>query len=204
MGNFYVNVTLKGPGRDQIAACLAEAGFEAYLSPTVDGVTMVCEAVCDSQNDDHIRAFTAKLSERLACPALAVLNHDDDVLWYGLYAAGVLDHEYNSAPDFFESEFLDPDDDLELDDDGVSIPEGGDAHSLCAAFGPAANPAEVETILRALDDESGYVFAFERHQALAKALGLPAFTVCCGYRDLERGAFPPGYGKADFFRCAGG
>ncbi len=204
MGNFYVNVMLKGPGRDQIAACLAEAGCEAYLSPTVDGVTMVCEAVCDSQNDDHIRAFTTKLSERLACPALAVLNHDDDVLWYGLYAAGVLDHEYNSAPDFFESEFLDPDDDLELDDDGVSIPEGGDAQALCAAFGPAADPAAVEIILRALDDETGYALAFERHEALAKALGLPAYTVCCGYRDLERGAFPPGYGEADFVRCAAG
>ncbi len=204
MGNFYVNVTLKGPARDQIAAYLAGVGCEAYLSPTVDGVTMVCEAVCDSQNDDHIRAFAAKISERLACPALAVLNHDDDVLWYGLYAAGVLDHEYTSAPDFFETEFLDPDDDLELEDDGVAIPEGGDAQALCAAFGPAADPAAVETILRALDNETGFVFAFERHEALAKALGLPAFTVCCGYRKLERGAFPPGYGEADFFRCAGG
>ncbi len=240
MGNFYVNITLKGPGRDQIVAGLTEACCDAYLSPTVDGVTMVCEAVCDSQDDDHIRAFAAKLSERLGCPALAVLNHDDDVLWYGLYAAGVLDHEYNSAPDFFEAEFLDPDDELELDDDGVSIPEGGDAQALCAAFGPAAdpaavetilraldddgvsipeggdaqalcaafgpaaNPAGVETILRALDDESGYVFAFERHDALAKALGLPAFTVCCGYRDLERGDFPDGYGEADFVRCAAG
>ena len=204
MGNFYVNITLKGPGRDQIVAGLTEACCDAYLSPTVDGVTTICEAVCDSQDDDHIRAFAAKLSERLGCPALAVLNHDDDVLWYGLYTAGVLDHEYTSAPDFFEAEFLDPDDDLELDDDGVSIPEGGDAQALCAAFGPAADPAAVETILRALDDETGFVFAFERHEALAKALGLPAYTVCCGYRDLERGAFPPGYGEADFVRCAAG
>ncbi len=204
MGNFYVNITLKGPGRDQIVAGLTEAGCDAYLSPTVDGVTTICEAVCDSQDDDYIRAFAAKLSERLGCPALAVLNHDDDVLWYGLYAAGVLDHEYTSSPDFFEAEFLDPDDDLELDDDGVSIPEGGDAQALCAAFGPAADPAAVETILRALDDETGFVFAFERHEALAKALGLPAYTVCCGYRDLERGAFPPGYGEADFVRCAAG
>ena len=74
MGNFYVNVTLKGPGRDQIAAGLAEAGCDAYLSPTVDGVTTICEAVCDSQDDDHIRAFAAKRSERLSCPALAVLT----------------------------------------------------------------------------------------------------------------------------------
>ncbi len=202
MGNFYVNVTLKGPGRDQVAAALAEVGCDAYLSPTVGGVTTVCEAVCDSQDADHIRAFAAKLSECLGCPALAVLNHDDDLLWYGLYAAGLLDHEYNSAPDFFEEEFLGVDDDLDLDDDGVSIPEGGDAQALCAAFGPTADPSEVESILRALDDETGYVFAFERHQALAKALGLPAFTVCCGYRELERGAFPPGYGEADFVRCA--
>ncbi|MDJ0942032.1 MAG: hypothetical protein QNJ30_01090 [Kiloniellales bacterium] len=204
MGNFYVNVTLKGPGRDRIAAWLAEAGFDAYLSQTVGGLTTVCEAGCDSQDDDHIRAFAAKLSEQLGCPALAVLNHDDDLLWYGLYAAGVLDHEYNSAPDFFEGECLGLDDDLDLDDDGVSIPEGGDAQALCAAFGPAADPAEVEAILRALDDETGYVFAFERHEALAKALGLPDFTVCCGYRDLERGCFPRGYGEADFLRCAAG
>ena len=72
MGNFYVNVTLKGPGRHQIAAWLSESGCEAYLSPTVGGVTTVCEAVCDSQDDDHIRAFAAKISERLGCVVLAV------------------------------------------------------------------------------------------------------------------------------------
>ena len=183
MGNFYVNVALKGAQQAPVAEHLAGLRCDAYVSPTVGGVTMVCEALCDSQDDAHIRAFIGGLSQHFRCPALAVLNHDDDLLWYGLYQAGVLDHEYNSAPDFFEDDlFRALDEELEADDDGVSVPEGGDAAALCAAFGPAADPAAVETILRALDDESGYVFAFERHEALARALALPGFLVCSGYR----------------------
>lgn len=200
MGNFYVNVTLRGAQQDQIAGHLGGLPCDAYVSPTVGGVTTVCEALCDSQDDAHIRTFAGALSERFRCPALAVLNHDDDVLWYGLYQAGVLDHEYNSAPDFFEDDLFGLDEDLEADDDGISVPEGGDAAVLCAAFGPAADPAAVETVLRALDDESGYVFAFERHEALARALTLPGFVVCSGYRSLERGDFPAGYGEGDFLR----
>lgn len=200
MGNFYVNVALKGAQQAPVAEHLAGLRCDAYVSPTVGGVTMVCEALCDSQDDAHIRAFTGGLSQHFRCPAMAVLNHDDDLLWYGLYQAGVLDHEYNSAPDFFEDDLFGLDEELEADDDGVSVPEGGNAAALCAAFGPAADPAAVETILRALDDESGYVFAFERHEALARALALPGFLVCSGYRSLERGDFPAGYGEGDFLR----
>ncbi len=204
MGNFYVNVTVRGPRQSEVADWLKAGGFEAFVSPTQRGLTTVYEVLCDSQNDEHIRAFAGSLSQALGCPALAVLNHDDDVLWYGLYQAGVLDHEYNSAPDFFDDDVfgLDLDEDLGPEDDGVFIPSGGDAEALCAAFNPTTDEARVAAILSAVDDETGYVCAFERHEALAEALGLPGFTVCCGYRHLERGTFPPGYGEADFVRCA--
>ena len=203
MGNFYVNITLKGPSQSEVAAWLEASGFEAFVSPTQRGMTAVYEAICDSQNDEHIRSFTGSLSQAFDCPALVVLNHDDDVLWYGLYQAGVLDHEYNSAPDYFNEAHVESDGDLEVDDDDVSIPDGGDAQALCAAFSQTADPAEVESILRSTMDDDSYLFAFERHQALAKILGLPTFTVCHGYDDLQQGVFPSGYGEADFVKCLG-
>ena len=62
MGNFYVNVALKGAQQAPVAEHLAGLPCEAYVSPTVGGVTMVCEALCDSQDEAHIRAFTGGLS----------------------------------------------------------------------------------------------------------------------------------------------
>lgn len=205
MGNFYVNVTLRGPEQGPIRQILEEAGYQAFVSPTVGGLTTVFEVGCDTQNGDHILAFTTWITQQLDCSALAVLNHDDDILWYGLFGSGVLDHEYNSAPDYFEDSLFDPDDELGINAEPLSTPEGGDAAALSAAFNPAADQGKLQSVLAAPSgDDAGYLFAVDRHRDLAAALGLPSFSVGLGYGYLDRGELPEGYGETDFVRTSGG
>ncbi len=126
MGNFYTNVTVRGPRREDIQDALKALDCPAYLSPTVDGVTVMCDrrsepfddqidaceddvddgsesVACEGTEEAHVLLARA-LSERLHCVALALRNHDDDVLEYYLYEAGELRDRYNSMPDFGEQE----------------------------------------------------------------------------------------------------
>ncbi len=202
MGNFYVNVSLKGPKQNEIAGYLQTRGCDAFISPTIDGVTTICEAKCDGQNEDCIKPFTMDLSKHFACPALAVLNHGDDILMYWFYENGVLGHDYNSDPEYFEENGDDDfDDDIDDDDEEAPTPAGGDAQALCRGFG---NPGDVAAVNQALRqtflDNPDFDFEFERHAALLRALGLPEHAVCCGWKYIERGRFPEGLGKRDFAR----
>ncbi len=208
MGNFYVNVTLKGPTRSDIAAYLEQMGCKAFLTPEVDSVTTVCEEQCDSQDSAVISLFAGKLSEHFRCPAFAVLNHDDDLLAYILYDRGERKHAYTSSPRYFDGRQLGSDFDLPADqfplepeerDVDPELPAGGDPEALVQSFGESADPAEVARVLRTPSTGSSdkFVFAFERHEALLKALGLPAHALCFGYRYVSRGEFPLGVTRDD-------
>ena len=188
MGNFYVNYTLRGPGQQDVARVLT--GREAIVTAEHSGCIVAFDAASDMQDPGEIAGLGALLSSDLRCPVLAVLNHDDDILWYQLYEDGELADEYNSSPDYFDST------------DEPSGPEGGDARRLCAAFG-SNEVAKVERILRtgALDD-GGYVFAFERHADLAKALGLPEGAVGTAYASFDRDEIPPGLTAEEMVRTS--
>lgn len=187
MGNFYVNITAKGPKQQDLANYLRGKNSSAFLSPTIAGVTTIYEAGCDRQEFKYISALTADLSRELTCPALAVVNHDDDWFGYEFYRDGLLDHEYDAWPGYFDP------------DVGPAPPAGGNAASLCQAFG--GDVGEVERVLRrGHEDEGRYVFQIERHDALVKALGLPDLSVGYGYKYLSRGDFPPGHKETDFVR----
>ncbi|HKS29829.1 MAG TPA: hypothetical protein VJS44_18545 [Pyrinomonadaceae bacterium] len=179
MGNFYTNVTLLGPDQDSIAEYVAEQNRNAYVSPTVNNFTVVYDEQCESQDTDILEELASELSKRFSCPALAVLNHDDDILWYKLFEAGQLTDEYDSCPDYFEAE-------AEL-----SMPKGGDAGKLCSVFKSEQNVTEVERILRAPNPDA-YTFAYERHEDLARALGIPTFSVGCGYNYILQDELPEG------------
>jgi hypothetical protein len=117
---------------------------------------------------------------------LAVLNHDDDILWYQLYLSGKLADEYDSAPGYFEGE--------------LSPPAGGDAQKLCSAFAASA-VGEVESVLRKSSlDEGGYVFAVDRHTDLVRALGISSFGIGSGFRYVSRGELPEGLEEAELVR----
>ena len=162
-----------------VAAALA--GRTAIVTPAESGCVVVFDKESDEQNQEIIAELASRLSGTLQCPLLAVLNHDDDILWYQLYLNGGLVDEYNSAPGYFETE----------DEEAAGAgPEGGDAGKLCRAFGSNAT-AEVERILRKPSaEDDGYVFAVERHGDLAAALGIPAFGVGAGFETIAGGELP--------------
>lgn len=183
MGNFYVNYTLRGPDQQAVAAVLA--GRASIVSPLQNDCVVVFDEESEEQNPEVIAELAARLSRRLKCPLLAVVNHDDDILKYQLFLNGDLMDEYDSTPGYFGGE--------EEDDDeapAVNEPQGGNAMLLCEAFGAKA-VSEAEHILRkpALS-EDGYVFAFERHADLVAALGIASFGVGTSFGALVDGELP--------------
>jgi hypothetical protein len=183
MGNFYTNYTLRGPSQQAVAAALA--GRSALVTPVKDGSLVVFDEQSDDQDTAIISVLASSLSRELQCPVLAVLNHDDDILWYQLHLTGELADEYDSSPGYFDA-LAEP-----------SAPTGGDAQILCSAFAASA-VADVESILRKSSyDEGGYVFAVMRHADLVGALGIPSFGVGAGYRYVSEGELPEGLAKED-------
>ena len=174
MGAFYVNYTVRST--DQKAVAKALAGRHAYVSPPVGGAMVVFEEASEGQDVDVVRELGEQLSKATRAPVLAVLDHDDDMLWYGLFEGGRCTDEYNSAPGYFDGT-MDP-------------PAGGDSRKLCSVFGRNGHEDELESALRA--DGETYVFAHERHADLVGALGLPAFAVACGFKYIEEGELPEG------------
>src|SRR5918996_1066299 len=180
MGSFYVNYTVRSA--DQAAVVKALKGRSAYVTPVKDGALVATDEEAETQEIDAVREVGKLLSTSLKTQVLAVLNHDDDMLWYGLFDQGRLTDEYSSAPDYFEG--------------GDDPPAGGDARKLCAAFGRAGSEKALESILK----KSDYVLAMERHLDLVQALGLPAFAVGCGFSYLEEGELPEGLGESDLLK----
>jgi hypothetical protein len=120
MGNFYTNYTLRGVTQEAVAGALA--GRACVVTPSVHQTVVVFDEESDDQDQAVIASLAAELSGALHCPVLAVLNHDDDILWYQLYADGELRDEYDSSPGYFDP------------DAQPSAPAGGDAATLCSAF----------------------------------------------------------------------
>ena len=186
MGGFYTNFTLRGPSQKAVAAALA--GRKAIVSPERNGCVVAYDKASDDQDTEAISTLASHLSGTLHCPVLAVLDHDDDILWYRLFEDGKLTDEYDSTPGYFDA------------DAEPSAPAGGDAQRLCRAFS-ASDAASVESILRKSSfDAHGYVFAHKRHADLARALSMPEFVVLKAYASFERGEYPEGLSAEDMMR----
>lgn len=168
MGGFYTNVTLRGPDQETLIRSLHEMGRVCVVSPEFKKSIVVFDEECESQNESVLTSFGRTLSERFDCPALALLNHDDDVLLYWLIDRGQIIDQYNSCPDYFGGP-------------GPSTPCGGDAVLLCRSFGAPESAADAERILRSPE----YAFATDRHRDLVRALHLPESAVGNGYNGLD-------------------
>lgn len=98
MGNFYTSFTLRGPSQESVAAAMA--GRSALVTSAHDGCVVVFDEESDEQNSEIIAELASRLSGQFRCPLLAIMNHDDSILWYQLYLCGELVDEYNSAPGY--------------------------------------------------------------------------------------------------------
>ena len=164
MGSFYTNHTVRGASQQELLDWLRPR--PALVSKTFGTTSVLLDAACESQDSRLLATLATQVSSHFTCPVLALLNHDDDMLYFELYEDGKKTDQYNSNPNCFDE-----------DDDVVpGPPVGGDAVRLCTVF-DAGDPVKVEAILRSTE----YVFARERHAALAEALGLPLCSVGFGY-----------------------
>ena len=182
MGSFYTSHTLRGPSQAEVLSWLK--GRPSLVSSSERSFTTVLDEACESQDGEELAALGASLSEHFKCPVLAVLNHDDDILYFELYVNGKKSDEYNSNPAYFGEE---------VEEDA---PSGGSAALLAEAFG-ASDAGRVEAILR----NSEYVFAMERHRDLAAALGIPEFAVGVGYTYASAGDPPPWVAEGTYVRA---
>lgn len=188
MGSFYTNITLRSADSRRVVDALRSEHRQAYVSPPFEGCTVVYDRETEEQDIEVLRRLASTLSKRLDCAALAVLNHDDDVLIVTLHESGRLTDEYNSSPDYFDS-------------GPGSEPEGGDASRMCAAFGAPGRESDVEQVLRTpWGTDDGFVFEMERHENLVTTLGLPAAAVATGYNYIETGEYPEGTSSSDFVK----
>ncbi|MGH7677397.1 MAG: hypothetical protein ACRENU_02950 [Gemmatimonadaceae bacterium] len=179
MGSFYTNITLRTDRHDDVIAALDELHRDAFVSQAQGGCVVVYDKESEDQDIEVLRKLAGSLSSKLRCAALAVLNHDDDLLMYSLHDNGRLVDEYSSSPGYFES-------------GPAEAPEGGDASTLCRVFG-VANTSGVEEVLHMANgggSGEGFIFQSERHQALVEALGIPVIAVQTGYNYIEEGELP--------------
>jgi hypothetical protein len=184
MGNFYVNHTVRA-SQEQVVAVLEAERRTAFVGPTLDGFTIVCDRECDSQDEHAIVALGRRLSARLGGPVLAVLNYDDDLLCYWLFDRGHLIEQYNSCPGLFDDEprawpRLYRED---REDERPADPRPERGAELCRVFGVPDAQHKVQAILSQHDEQ----FAMFTHQKLVRLLGLPAAAVATGYRYVAEG-----------------
>ena len=176
MGNFYNNITLKTSDVDRVIGVLEANQCNAYVLPVEEAV-VVFDQACDEQIIP-LEPLTALLSRELSTSAMAVYDHDDDILGYLLYTNGAKVDAYDSRPGYFEGNDLPP--------------AGGDAGLLSAALG---SPASKDAIQAILHPAKLPLLAFEQHTQLVTALGLPKGAVGSGFRYLSD---PPERGRGDF------
>jgi hypothetical protein len=181
VGNFYVNHTIRGASAEAAAKVLV--GRTAAIAPAENDLVVVFDQQSDSQDQAVITEVGELLSAELNATVLAVLNHDDDMLWYQLFEKGKVVDEYDSMPGYFD------------EDSDHSGALGGDAHKLAAAFGVK----DERTITQILKSDK-YAFAYERHLALCEALNLPEFAAGCGYGHIENGELPEGLVEDELLR----
>ena len=131
------------------------------------------------------RQGPSALTKLTVCSALAVLNHDDDVLWYQLYDGGKLADAYISSAAWWE--------------DTSEPPPQGNPEILCRFMGVPGDQARVKRILARSSGVLGYLFEIRRHEELLSALGQPLFAAGLGYKYASKGDLTTGLSEGQLF-----
>jgi len=190
MGLFYTNMTLYRPDRSEVAAALRRLKRSAFLSPTLDGHTVVFDEAIEEQDTEAIEQLSQLITKEMSCVAMTAVLHDDNVLYLWLFEKGKLRDHYNSCPAYF--------------DDSLSPePSGGDSRAICSAFARPDCAKKVEKLLR-IDllesPDSEIPGEQERHSALATQLGMPTFVAGLGYSAIAGGYIPSEFTGTKFER----
>ena len=167
MGNWYKNVTTRGPSQADVMAILARYTRRAYVTPTRDAVTVVFDERSEAEmQPTELGDLAFTLSSELRCPTLAAAVYDDDVLLLALYDAGRQVGEFNSA--------------------GVSTLHASD---LARVF---RVPERTFLLWLILESPRVPLFIFEsfRHRLLLRALRHPLWALASGYRYIREGELP--------------
>lgn len=189
MGLFYSNLTVYHPERPALLAELRRLKREAFLTQSFQGHTVVVDKATEEQDSNAIEELGKAITKALSCSALAAVLHDDDVLYLWLFQNGRVCDRYDSSPAYFDP------------DSEPRPPEGGNAGTLCQAFGRADRAERVEELLRAdlfEDEVPGVPGEFERHVALAAELGMPPFVAGICYSSVAGDCVPKDFIPPEF------
>ena len=169
MGNSYVNVLIRSADIGAVADLLDQLGRRAYVAGNDDVIVVYDERA--EQKTKELEFLVHLLSSRTGRAALGFANYHDDALEYLLAESGQIVDRYNSYPGFMKK--------------GREVPEGGDAHRLCMAFGAPEQEAAVEGLLRRTRRIMGPEIG--RHEQLLEQLGIPTDFTLLGYEYVNRG-----------------
>jgi hypothetical protein len=159
----------------QVVNVLKDLRREAYVV-AVNGHCVVFDRQCESQDTEILAALGEHLATRLNGLAFAVLNHDDDVLWFQVYQRSELVAEYANRG-------------------GPST----NVRALCRLFDRPKDIIPVWLLLR-----RPFLFQISRHRRLARRLGLPQASVGSGFNYLSRGEVPAGATLDQLIHVRGG
>lgn len=202
MGNWYINVCVKGAVQSDVIALLDELGRRAYITPDAGGWIILYDQECEKFDLDELESLALTISTRLSCTALGSFNADDDIFWLGVYENGKLATRYCSDRKQFE--------------DASEFPSNKEvAEVLCRIFAKPEEHKQVYKILRTPHGVLGllshflrirlaYLFEVFRHDELAEVLGMPSASVGLGYKYVNRGDTPPDMKREELRRTLSG
>lgn len=157
VGNFYTSITLRNAQFDSVVREMRALNRESYVYS--DGsVSIVYDRETEKQDTTILAALAEHLADRLGTKAFAVLDHDDDVLWFQLYDGKDLVTEY-------------------CNQNGPTT----DIRALARSLTDGRSRLRLWYILR-----RPYVFQVNRHIALNKLFGFPEASIL-GYEYIHRG-----------------
>jgi hypothetical protein len=157
VGNFYTSITLRNAPLDSVVREMRALHRESYVYSN-GTLSTVYDREAEKQETSILAALAEHLAGRLRTTAFAVLNHDDDVLWFQLYDGDRLVAEYCNQQR--------PVTDI-----------AGLAESLTGG----RSRLQLRYLLR-----RPYLFQIDRHIALNKLFGFPEASIL-GYGYIHRG-----------------